>query len=187
MRLSNISIRNWQQKHHGERKQAEVIDFIEPNIEMFSLVASTEHQESSLPPMDAIYKRCATPCKVGKTTLHRWWKSYLHTGELPYQTSQYERKMMNKYKWISNSAQSWNDCAALGHSWKLCWRDVTIIIEFRQELSWQWTKYQPMKNGFSIKDLDRNLQYLFRSELWKLKLLGSICSASIFHGTLGKE
>ena len=40
---------------------------------------------------------------------------------------------------------------------------------------------------FSIKDLDRNLQYLFRSELWKLKLLGSICSASIFHGTLGKE
>ena len=46
-----------------------------------------------------------TACKVSKTTLRQWWKSYLHTGELPHQTSQYERKMMKKYKWISNSAQ----------------------------------------------------------------------------------
>ena len=99
-----MSIRNWHRKHHGERKQAEVIDFIETNLDMFSLASA----ESSLP-MDLIYKQCAATCKVSKATARRWWKSYLHMGELPHETNHNERKMKAKYKWLPSKKAKLSD------------------------------------------------------------------------------
>jgi transposase len=79
---------------HGQRTQAQVIEYIDVMVSNIPEV----------PCMDDIYANCEERCGVSKSTARRWWQSFETTGELPYESKKFERKMRKECPWLSANA-----------------------------------------------------------------------------------
>mmetsp|Transcript_12865 Transcript_12865/g.14996 ORF Transcript_12865/g.14996 Transcript_12865/m.14996 type:complete len:370 (-) Transcript_12865:33-1142(-) len=55
--------------------------------------------------LDPIYLSCAKATGVSKTTVRRWWRSYIMLGELPYETKEREKKLAKRFNWLPKKAK----------------------------------------------------------------------------------
>ena len=106
MSQRNQSTSNWPKKHHGSRKQAEVIDFIEKNL---SLVAPDYDIVLERVPLDPVLQQCERDCGVSKSTVRRWWKIYLMMGLLPDEVKDFNRGLRKKYRWLPQTSRMSED------------------------------------------------------------------------------
>jgi transposase len=89
----------WTKQPHSNRKQAEVIDFLE------SQGASHGDHVESHSPQDCIFTQCGNACNVSKSTIRRWWKYFGLYGELPYEGKAREQRLKSKYNWLPPQAK----------------------------------------------------------------------------------
>ena len=89
----NENIKNWRNRPHGKRQQAQVICHILERLEYFDSIGYTV-------PMSRLYKECEDSIRVCRTTSRKWWLSFELYGELPYETAAHIKRVRKKFRWL---------------------------------------------------------------------------------------
>ena len=103
--LLNKAIRDWSRTHHGPRVQALAISHIADQIDLFEAIGGGGEKNVNYS-LDDVLCECKELCTpdVSISTLHRWWKTYLEWGELPFEV----KKKANDTEDENNGANSIN-------------------------------------------------------------------------------